>query len=131
MNNVSVLIQSCCLCCVHQVVCFANTCNVMNVHQCNYCCLLNKLCCSVSSMQDVEKSLMSKRFHSASTSSSTIFFINIITLTIKQWARVIIITTLHFMMWCREPSSVSFKLIKSPLWSMIRLHLWCICMSQL
>ena len=88
-----------------QVAYLADACNVTNVHQCNYYCSLNKLCHPVSSMQDIGESLMSKRFCPT--------------------------TTLYFVMQCREPSPMSFKLTKLLLWSVARLHLWCACMSQL
>ena len=101
MSNVLVLIQPCCVCCVHQITCFADICNVTNIHWCDYYCSLNKHCQSVSSMQDVGKLLMSRRFHSFSTSLSTASFISIIVSTIKWWAKGTAIATLHFMMWCR------------------------------
>ena len=112
VSNISVLIQFCCLYCVYQIVCLADICNVINVCWCDYCCLLNKLCCLMSSMQDVKKSLMLKRFCLISILLPITFFINIITLTIRQQIRIIIIAMLHFIMWYRKPSLISFKLIK-------------------
>ena len=131
MSNISALIQPCCAHCVHQVVCLADTCNVTDVCQCDYCHLLNKHCWPVSSMQDIKKSLMSRKFCQPSTSLPITFSINTIMPIIKQCLKVTTITTLHFRMWPRWPSSVSFKLTKWLPWSVVRLHQQCICMSQL
>ena len=115
VSNISALIQSCYSHCIHQVVCFADVCNVMNVHQCNYYCSLNKLCCLVSSMQDIEELLISRRFHQTSMPSSIAFYIRTVTSIIRQCSKVTTITTLHFMIQHKEPSPISFKFTKLPL----------------
>ena len=130
-NNIPVLIQPCCLCCVHQIACFTDICNVTNVHWCDYCCLLNKLCYPVSSMQDVRELLISKRFHLTLTLLPTAFCVNTVMSTTRLWPKVTTTALLYFMMQHRGPSPVSFKLTKSSLWNAVRLHLQHICISQL
>ena len=124
MSNILALIQPCCLCCVHQVICLADVCNVTDVCWCDYCHSLNKLCHLVSSMQDVEESLMSRRFFSTLTPPPTTSCASIITSTTRLQLKITAIAMLHFIIWHKESSPVSFKLIKSLLWSAVKLHLW-------
>ena len=112
VNNILTLIQLCCLCCVCQIVCFVNTCNVINVYWCDYCCLLNKFCCLISSMQDVKKLLILKRFCSTSMLLSIAFCASTVASTTKLWPKVTATAILCFVMQCRESSLVSFKFIK-------------------
>ena len=113
VNNISVLIQSCCLCYVHQIMCFADICNIMNVCWCDYCHLLNKLCHLVSSMQNIKKLLMSRRFCSISMPPPTTFCASTVAPTTRLQFKTTIKTMLHFVMWHRGFPPVSFKLIKS------------------
>ena len=131
MNNISVLIQPCCVCYIHQVAHFINACNVTDVHWCNYYHLLNKHCWLVSSMQSIEKLLMSRKFHSPSMLLSTASFTSIIASIIRQQAKGTTIAMLHFVMQHKWSSPTSFKLIRSLLQSAVRLHQQCACMSQL
>ena len=130
-SNILALIQLCCLCCVHQVACLADACNVTNVCQCDYCCLLNKLCHPVSSMQDIEELLMLRRFHQTSMLLSITFYVKTVTSIIRWCLKVTATAMLCFIMQCKGPSPVSFKLTKLLLWSAVKLHLWCVCISQL
>ena len=111
-NNILVLIQLYYLYYVCQIVCFADICNVINVHWCDYCYLLNKLCHPVSSMQNIKKLLISRRFCSILMSPLIIFFVNIVVLTIRWQIKVITTAILCFVMQYRWFSSVNFKLIK-------------------
>ena len=63
VSNILLLIQLYYLCYVYQIVYLADVCNVMNVHQCNYCHSLNKLYCLMSSMQNIEKLLILKKIY--------------------------------------------------------------------
>ena len=130
-SNVLALIQLCYLCCVCQIVHLANACNVTDVYWCDHCCLLNKHCWLINSMQGVKELLMSKRFHQISMLPSTTFFVNIATPTTKLQAKVTTTVMLHFIMWCRWLSPVSFKLTKLLLQSAAKLHQQYACISQL
>ena len=112
-SNVLVLIQFYCLYCVYQIAHFADACNVINVHQCNYCCLLNKFYCLMNSMQDVEESLMSRSFSSTSMLPPTASCISIVTPTTRLQPKVIATAMLCFVMQYRWFSPVSFKFTKS------------------
>ena len=114
-SNVLALIQHCCVCCVYQVICFADTCNTIDVYWCDYYCFFNKSCWLVSSMHNAGEFLMSRRFSSTSTLLPTAFCTSIITPTTRLWPKVTATAMLHFMMQHRWPSSMSFKLIKLPL----------------
>ena len=83
MNNVLILIQSYYLHYIYQIAHFANVYNITNVYQCNYYHLLNKFCCLVSSMQDVGKLLMSRKFCLILTLLLIAFYIRTVTLIIR------------------------------------------------
>ena len=131
VSNISALIQLCCLHCIHQVACLANTCNMIDVCWCDYCHLLNKHCQPVNSMQGIKKLLMLRKFCQPSTPLSTASSVNTVVPTIRWHPKVTTTAMLYFKTQPRWSSPVSFKLIKWLLWSTVRLYLWYIHTSQL
>ena len=130
-SNILILIQFYYLYCIHQIICFTNICNATDVYQCIYYCSLNKLYCLMSSMQDIKKSLMLKRFCQTSMPLSITSYIRTVTSIIRWCLKVTTTAMLCFIMWCKGFSFVSFKLTKLLLWNVMKLHLWCVCTSQL